>query len=184
MIEAPPARFTLPVVEKLATHHDATSFDCGNRELNQFIHRFALSSQQSHSSQTYVACRNGGIAGYYTLAVGAVSRDEAPERIAKGLAKHPIPVMVLGRLAVDLRDQGAGLGRALLKDALLRTVNAADIAGIRAIVVHAKDEQAKQWYRQFDFDPSPTDPLHLFLVMKDLKRLLRSGPVVPSQGNA
>lgn len=184
MIEAPPARPTLTAVEKLGIRHDAASFDCGNPELNHFIRRFALAGQLANSSQTYVASRDGCVVGYYTLSVGAVSRDEAPERIAKGLAKHPIPVMVLARLAVDLRDQGAGLGRALLKDALLRTVNAADIAGIRAIVVHAKDEQARRWYLQFDFDPSPTDPLHLFLVMKDLKRLLRSGPGLTLQGNA
>src|SRR5439155_17766817 len=114
------------------------------------------------------------ITGYYSLAVGAVARDEAPPRIAHGLARHPIPVMILARLAVDQTEQGRGLGRALLKDALLRTAQAADIAGIRALVVHAKDEQARRWYGQFDFDPSPTDPLHLFLVMKDLKRLIGS----------
>jgi GNAT superfamily N-acetyltransferase len=80
--------------------------------------------------------------------------------------------MLLARLAVDRTYQGVGLGQALLKDALHRTAQAADIAGIRALVVHAKDEQARQWYEQFNFDPSPTDPLHLFLLMKDVQRLV------------
>jgi GNAT superfamily N-acetyltransferase len=82
-------------------------------------------------------------------------------------------VMILARLAVDRSEQGAGIGKALLKDALMRTAQAADIAGIRALVVHAKDEHARRSYDQFDFEPSPSDPLHLFLLMKDLKRLLK-----------
>ena len=83
--------------------------------------------------------------------------------------------MILARLAVDLRQQGAGLGKALLKDALLRTAQAADIAGIRALLVHAKDEPARQWYLNWEFDPSPSDPFHLFLLMKDLKAILAGG---------
>jgi len=171
LVESPP-RPALSGIEKLAAHHDITIFDCGKPDLNQFLQRFALPSQQANSSQTYVVCRGSLIAGYYSLAVGAVAWDEAPPRTAKGLARHPIPVMILARLAVDRAEQRAGLGRALLKDSLLRTAHAADIAGVRALVVHAKDEKATQWYEQFDFDPSPSDPLHLFLVMKDLKRLI------------
>lgn len=174
MTESALARPGLAAIEKLTARHDTAAFDCGRRDLNHFLQRFALVGQHANSSQTYVVCRHRRIAGYYTLAVGAAAWDDAPARTAKGLARHPIPVMILARLAVDQTEQGAGLGRALLKDALLRTVQAADIAGIRAIVVHAKDEEARQWYEQFDFDPSPTDPLHLFLVMKDLKRLIRS----------
>jgi GNAT superfamily N-acetyltransferase len=170
LTEGPPVRPRLPSAEKLTAQHDIGSFDCGKPDLNQFIQRFALVSQQANSSQTYVACRSGRVVGYYSLAVGAVARNEAPARTGKGLAQHPIPVMILGRLAVDKTEQQAGLGRALLKDALRRTARAADIAGIRALVVHAKDEEARNWYRQFTFDPSPTDPLHLFLLMKDLKR--------------
>jgi GNAT superfamily N-acetyltransferase len=162
----------LSAIEKLAAHHDASGFDCGKPDLNQFLKRFALASQQADSAQTYVVCRGRKITGYYSLVVGGVARDEASPRAAKGLARHPIPVMILARLAVDLPDQGFGVGRALLKNALLRTANAADIAGIRALVVHAKDERARYWYEQFDFEPSPSDPLHLFLVMKDIKRLI------------
>lgn len=95
--------------------------------------------------------------------------ESAPPRVVKGMARHPVPVMVLARLAVDRNHQGQGLGRALLKDALLRTVQAADIAGIRCLLVHAKDDRARQWYRSWEFESSPTDPYHLFLLLKDIK---------------
>jgi GNAT superfamily N-acetyltransferase len=91
--------------------------------------------------------------------------------VKKGLARHPVPVMILARLAVD-KDQRKGLGQALLKDALLRTAQAADIAGIRCLLVHAKDDAARQWYESWEFEPSPTDPYHLFLMLKDLKGML------------
>ena len=91
------------------------------------------------------------------------------------MPQHPVPVMILARLAVDLRHQRVGMGRALLKDALHRTAQAADIAGIRALLVHAKDEQARQWYRNWEFEPSATDSFHLFLLMKDLKALIAGG---------
>ena len=98
--------------------------------------------------------------------------EGAPERLAKGLARYPIPIMLLARLGVDKRWQGQGVGKGLLRDALQRTLQAADIAGIRAFAVHSKDEQAKRFYERFDFIPSPTDPMHLFLFLKDVKRLL------------
>ncbi len=90
----------------------------------------------------------------------------------KGLARHPVPVMILARLAVDSAHQSKGLDQALLRDALLRTAQAADIAGIRCLLVHAKDDTARQWYASWEFEPSPTDPYHLFLLLKDLKSLL------------
>jgi GNAT superfamily N-acetyltransferase len=160
-------------IEKLGPSHDASRFDCGREPLNRFLQRFALANQLSNSAQTYVTCRGAKVVvGYYSLAVGAVEPAAAPERVVKGLARQPVPVMLLARLAVDRSAQAKGLGAALLKDALLRTAQAADIAGIRALIVHAKDEDAKAWYERFDFEPSPTDPLHLFLLMKDLKALL------------
>ena len=106
------------------------------------------------------------------MAVGSVEPSHAAQRVTKGIAKHPVPVMILARLAVDLQHQGAGLGKALLKDALLRTAQAADIAGIRALLVHAKDEPAKQWYLNWEFEPSPSDPFHLFLLIKDIKAMV------------
>jgi predicted N-acetyltransferase YhbS len=164
---------TKPYIEKLSATHNLQDFDCGNVELNRFLLRYALQNQQSNSAQTYVACLKDNIVGYYSLSVGAVTHDEAPVRVTKGLAKHPIPIMILARLAVSMNEQRRGIGKGLLKDALYRTTQAADIAGIRALVVHAKDEKARLWYEQFDFEPSPTDPLHLFLLIKDIKKILQ-----------
>ena len=162
------------LVQKLSAGHDTGAFDCGKEALDRFLMRFALGNQKANSAQTYVVCREGSdvVVGYYSLTVGGVEHAEAPKRITQGLARHPVPVMLLARLAVDRSEQGHGLGKALLKDALLRTAQAADIAGIRALIVHAKDEEARAFYERFDFEPSPTDPFHLFLLMKDLKALL------------
>ncbi|MEC4889388.1 MAG: GNAT family N-acetyltransferase [Nitrospira sp.] len=158
-------------IEKLQRHHAVDAFDCGRKELNRFLQQYALPNQQSGGSQTYVGVVDDTIVGYYALAVGSVEQAMAPERVKKGLAKHAIPIMLLARLAVDLHWQKQGVGAALLKDATLRTLQAADIAGIRTLVVHAKDEKAKQFYERFDFLPSPSDPLHLFMLLKDLRTL-------------
>lgn len=159
-------------VAKLGPTDNVDAFDCGSPALNQFLQRYALVNQKANSAQTYVCCVDGTVVGFYSLAVGSVDPESAPSRVSKGLARHPVPVMVLARLAVDLAHQRKGLGQALLKDALLRTAQAADIVGIRTLLVHAKDEAARQWYESWEFEPSPTDPYHLFLMLKDLKSLL------------
>ena len=163
----------LSPVEKLRIEHDTEPFDCGKEELNRFLKRFAFANQRANSAQTYVTARRGVVAGYYSLAVGAAQYRLVPTRVAKELARHPIPIMILARLAVDRREHGRGIGKALLKDALMRTAQAADIAGIRALFVSAKDDDARAFYEHFNFDPSPSDPYHLFLVMKDLKKLIQ-----------
>jgi len=163
----------LTPVHKLTNRDITDSFDCGQPELDRFLGKFALQNQAANAAQTYVSCRGDRVVGYYSLAVGSVAPDDSPSRTLKGLARHPVPVMILARLAVDRSEQGTGIGRALLKDALLRTDRAADIAGIRALIVHAKNENARRWYEQFDFESSPTDPLHLFLLLKDLRKFLR-----------
>ena len=159
-------------VRKLLPADEIDVFDCGQAALNQYLQRFALSNQKAHSAQTYVSCCDGVVVGFYSLAVGSVAPIDAAPRVTKGLARHPVPEMVLARLAVDVQHQGVGLGKALLKDALLRTAQAADIAGIRALLVHAKDDAARQWYLNWEFEPSPTDPLHLYLLLKDLKAMV------------
>lgn len=159
-------------VRKLAAGDSTDTFDCGQPALNQFLQRYALVNQKANSAQTYVCCLRGEVVGFYSLAVGSVDSQNAPARVLKGMARHPVPVMILARLAVDREHQGKGLGKALLKDALMRTAQAADIAGIRCLLVHAKDEAARRWYESWEFDPSPTDPYHLFLLVKDLKELL------------
>ena len=162
-------------VEKLRPDHPIECFDCGREELNRYLQRFAWQNQQAGAAQTYIGLAGDAVIGYYTLAVGHVTREEAPERLTKGLASHPVPIMLLARLAVDHRWQGQGVGKALLKDAMLRTLQAADIAGIRAFAVHAKDEEVRRFYLKFDFIPSPSDPMHLFVLLKDV-RLIVSGP--------
>ena len=159
-------------VEKLRPDHTIESFDCSREELNRYLQRFAWQNQQAGAAQTYVGLAGDAVIGYYTLAVGHVTREEAPERLTKGLARHPVPIMLLARLAVDHRWQGQGVGKALIKDAMLRTLQAADIAGIRAFAVHAKDEEARRFYLKFDFIPSPSDPMHFFVLLKDVRRVL------------
>lgn len=164
---------SLGTIEKLAAHHALDSFESGKSALDQFLKRFALTNQKAGSAQTYVICGGANeVVGYYSLCVGAVEHATASERVRKGLANHPVPVMILARLAVASAEQKRGLGKALLKDALLRTAQAAEIAGIRALLVHAKDDEARQWYMNFDFEESSTDPYHLFLLMKDIRTIL------------
>ena len=122
--------------------------------------------------KTYVACRGDCVAGYYALAAGSVHKHESPERIAKGLANHPVEVILLARLAVDVGQQGKGLGKALLFDALKRIEEAANIVGVRA-VMHAIDDQARKVYEYFNFDPSPIDRFQLMLMLKDVRKALR-----------
>ena len=159
-------------VHKLSVNDQVESFDCGHVAQNEFLQRFALVNQRSNSSQTYVSCNAGQVAGFYSLAVGSVEPSYSAPRMIKGISQHPVPVMILARLAIDQKYQRQGLGKALLKDALLRTAQAADIAGIRALLVHAKDEPARLWYLNWEFEPSPSDPFHLFLLMKDIKAMV------------
>jgi GNAT superfamily N-acetyltransferase len=160
-----------PRIEKLRADHAVAGFDCGSEELNRFLARFALLNQQAGATQTYVAVSEQTVVGFYSLAVGEVAYDDALGRLSKGLARHPVPIMLLARLAIIREWQGRGLGAGLLKDAMQRTLQAADIAGIRAFAVHAKDENARRFYEHFGFVPSPTDPLHLFLLIKEIKRI-------------
>jgi len=160
-------------IEKLQRSHAIDAFDCGREALNKFLIRFALQNQQAEASQTYVALADEEIVGYYTLVVGQIDYDDAPDRLKKGLARHPVPIMLLARLAIATTWQGKRLGAGLLKDAMLRTLQAADIAGIRAFAVHAKDDEARAFYDHFDFLPSPSDPFHLFRLLKDIRHIIQ-----------
>lgn len=162
------------VIAKLAVEHDATAFDCGHEELNRFIRMYALAGRRANISQTYVAACDQKIVGFHTLVVGDVFYDDAPERLAKGLPRYPIPVLLLARLAVDLSWKGRGLGAALLVDAIRRTLQVADIAGVRAMLVHAKDEVARDFYTHFGFEPFPGDDFVLYRLLKDLLAMLRT----------
>lgn len=169
-----PSNAIRPGTEKLTREHQLADFDCGTPSLNEWLIRFALQNQQADAARTYVACRDMRAVGYYSLVAASVQRGDAPQRIAKGLASHPIGMILLARLAVGRREKGQGLGKALLKDALLRIAQAAEIVGVRAVLVHAIDDDARRFYQHFDFEPSPVDPMHLMLLMKDLRALLRA----------
>jgi GNAT superfamily N-acetyltransferase len=160
-------------VEKLRAGHLIEGFDCGREELNRYLLRFAWANQQAGAAQTYAGLVGDAVVGYYTLALGQVTREEAPERLAKGLARHPVPIMLLARLAVSRNAQGQGVGKGLLRDAMRRTLQAAEIAGIPAFAVHAKDDGARRFYEKFDFIPSPADPMHLFVPLKDVRRFMQ-----------
>jgi GNAT superfamily N-acetyltransferase len=156
-------------IEKLQRTHEIETFDCGQPELNRFLIRHALQAQQANSSQTYVGLSGKTVIGFYTIVAGEVRHADAPERVAKGMPRYPIPLLILARLAVHSKWQGRGIGAGLLLDALGRTLQAADIVGARALAVHAKDDSAASFYRHFGFMPSPTDKKHLFLLIKDIR---------------
>jgi GNAT superfamily N-acetyltransferase len=163
------------VIEKLRREHDLTQFDCDNATLKSWLEKYAWTNQQADSAKTYVALAGERVAGYYSLTTGSVQKHESPARIAKGLANHPIGIVLLARLAVDKTQQGKGLGKALLFDALTRIEQAADIVGVRAVMVHAIDETARRFYEHFEFEPTPVDPFQMLLLMKDLRRAIRAG---------
>jgi len=163
-----------PRPRKLENKDAVGAFDCGRIELDDWLARFALINQQAGMTNVFVCEINGEIAAYYALSAGQVRHESAPTRITKGVANHPIPVVILTRFAVDVRYQRMGLGRAMLRDLLIRVSQvAAEEIGVRALLIHAKDEDAGAYYlEQAEFEQSPTDPLHLFLLMKDLRRAI------------
>ena len=163
------------VIEKLSAPHDLTAFECGNAALNAWLKRFARANCQNDSARVYVAHRGDQmVVGYHALTAGSIDRAEAPERVSRGLAAHPIGVIVLARLAVDITRQGKGLGTTLLKDALTRSEQAADAVGVRAVLVQAINDSARSFYLRFGFSPTAVDDLRLILLMKDLRALLKT----------
>lgn len=169
--------------EPLRGKHDLGSFSCGEQSLDTWIHRYARHAEAVQSAKVYVTTDGSTVVGYYALAVGQVEPGEATPRLLKGQpVGQSVPVVILARLAVDRDHQGRGLGRSLLQDALLRCVHAAQAVGIRALVVHAHAE-AVGFYEAFGFVPSPADPMHLVLLMKDMEKLIEEegGPVGESR---
>ena len=162
---------TLSAPEPLAAHHATEAFACGVDSLDQWLKRRALKNQTTGASRTFVACEDGRVVAYYALASSAITVGAAPGRFRRNMPE-PIPVVVLGRLAVDRSRQGAGLGRALVRDAGLRTTQAADAIGIRGMLVHALTMDAKAFYERIGFEPSPLDPMLLLITLTDLKASL------------
>lgn len=152
--------------ERISTSHQFESFDSGNSALDDWLKRRALKNEAEGASRTYVVCEGKTVMAYYCLANGAIAQVEATGRVRRNMP-NPIPVMVIGRLAVDRRWQGKGIGRALLRNVILRTLQAAEIAGIRAILVHAISDEAKSFYEKCGFAASPTDEMTLMIRVQD-----------------
>ena len=159
--------------------HVTDEFDCGSVAQTDWLRRRALQADRTDSSKVRVATRldDPHVVGYYALSAGSVAPGEAGPRTAKGMARHPIPVVILARLGVDRNEQGRGLGQTLLRDALLRVASAADEIAARALLIHCESEDARRFYLHIaEFEPSPTDALHLFLLLSDLRRSLLAQP--------
>jgi len=161
----------LTAPEPLGARHEHPAFDSGEPALDDWLRNRALASQETGAARSYVVCEGRSVVGYYCLANGAVIRAGAPGAIRRNMP-DPIPVMLLGRLAVDRRYQRRGLGRALLRDAILRTLNSAEIAGIRAMLVHALNAEAARFYRENGFAASPGDELVLMLPLSTARAAL------------
>lgn len=157
--------------EHLTVEHDLTAFDCGTPELNTWLQRRALQNEALGTSRTYVVRAEGRVVGFYALANGAVAHKDVSAKARRNMP-DPIPVMVLGRLAVDKAYQGKGLGSALLRDALLRTLSASHIAGIRAVLLHATSEDAKRFYEKTGFYSCPVDPMTMMITLAEVEKNL------------
>lgn len=161
--------------EPLSSKSPIAGFDCGKPSLNDWLQRHALQAQGSGSAHTYVVvddvvANDAKVVGYYSLVVGQVEPLEAPERIRKGMGQYPIPVMLLARLAVSQAAQGQGIGNGLLQDAIRRTLNVAEQAGISALLTHPIDEDATRFYQKFGFEASLLRADQLLILLKDARR--------------
>lgn len=149
----------------LSEAHDLALFESGHDSLDEWLRRRARANQVSGASRTYVVCEGERVIGYYCLSSGALAVSDAPGAIRRNMP-DPVPMAVLGRLAIDRNWQGKGIGTALLQDAVLRTSQAAHIMGIRGLLVHAISEEAKAFYERYGFTASPANPMTLVLSLK------------------
>ena len=155
----------------LSPDHDTSAFESGNTTLDEWLQKRALKNQDNGASRTFVICEGIKVIGYYALATGSVERDVATGNFSRGMPE-PIPVIVLGRLAIDKSYQGQRLGAALLKDVMLRTVTIASNVGIRGLLIHAISEDAKCFYLKYGFQVSPMDSMTLLLSTNNIKKHL------------
>ncbi len=165
-------RFNDP--EPLGVQHDVEEFDCGTESLNLWLKKHALQAATAGSARTFVVHddQQHRIVGYHALAAASITHVEATPRARKGMPRHPIPAALLARLAVDTTVQGRGVGAWLLRDAMLRAVSAADEVGVRVLLVHAINDNARAFYTRYGFEPSPTDELSLQMLLKDVRAAL------------
>lgn len=153
-------------------------FDCGVASLDTWLVEHAPGADAVGSARTYVVIdeEQGRVVGYHALTVASLEREDATGRASRGMPRHPIPAMLLARLAVDESVQGKGVGATLLADAMQRTLLVAEETGIRLLLVHAVNEQAKSFYLHYGFEASPTDPMNLQLLIKDIRATIDSPP--------
>ncbi len=165
-------------VEPISKHHLTDGFDCGSESQTTWLRKYALQADRTDTTRVQVVTHPGDshVVGYYALSAGSVEPAHMPERVRKGLPRYAVPVIILTRLGVHREEQGKGLGRALVKDAVLRVEAASQVIGARALLIHCETPAARDFYLRFipDFAESPTDPLHLFLLMSDLRRTLEA----------
>lgn len=153
----------------ITEEHNLEPFDCGEESLNYWLKERALKSEVSHSAKTYVVCEGNVVVGYYCLASGAIERAGAAKPLQRNMP-DPIPVMILGRLAIDQNIQGKGIGQALLRDATLRTLAVSERVGVVALLAHALNEDAKRFYLRYEFLESPLDPLTVMLPVRKIRQ--------------
>lgn len=156
--------YSLP--RPISEDDDTSGFDSGEHSLDEYLRKRALANHVQGASRCFVSRRDGRVVGYYALASASVHHRDVTGKVRRNMPE-PVPVILLSRLAVDRKEHGAGLGKSLLRDAILRAVEASEVIGVRALLVHALHDTARAFYAHFDFEPSPTDPLHLLLLIKD-----------------
>ncbi len=166
---------SLGAPEPLDARHLIDTFNCGKLALDIWLARYARQAQASGSAKTFIVADPDRISGYYSLTVGQVDYLEAPKRVSQGMGRHPIPVVILARLAVSREDQGRGIGLAMLRDAIRRTLTIAEQVGIRALLTHPIDDAAARFYARFGFMPSPLREQQWLLLLKDARGLLAKG---------
>jgi predicted N-acetyltransferase YhbS len=163
------AEFGFP--EVLAAHHDLSGFDCGEPSLNDWLQKRARDNRISGASRSFVVCQGKQVFAFYALAAGEVRVKDAPGRFRRNMP-DPIPVVLLGRLAVDLSLRGMGIGRAMVRDATRRILNAAETIGIRGIAVRAISFDAHAFYLALGFTPCPHEPLLMVITLADARTAL------------
>lgn len=156
----------------LVAGDDVAAFDCGEPSLDEYLRKRALTNHIEGASRCIVTTHSGQVVGYYALASAAIYHRELRGRARRNMP-DPVPGVLLSRLAVDRKHQGSGIGRQLLRDAILRTIEAADLIGVRVLLVHALHDQAREFYTRQGFESSPSDPLHLILLVKDARASLK-----------
>lgn len=169
--------FTISPVEKLTVLHQVRDFKCGKNSLDLFLRKYALVNQRADSSQTYVVHLDNVVMGYYSLVFSSIRPEDSPVAIQSAMPAHyPVPVMLFARFAVDKKMQGHGIGRALLKDAFLRTVNASEIGGLAAILVDAIDDRMVAFYQKYGFIDCPVGERKLMIAIQSVRAHLGTGP--------